>query len=112
VPCDGNKTINIACLPCVIGGIDIALDGGALQSLIIRSTINGQNITHIQHISEPYKMVFEHPHDFSMSCLPTWNLDSIGCTRSDVNNLFKLGVFECLDWLEKFLSVMMLNRGK
>jgi hypothetical protein len=111
VPCDGKKTINIACLPRVTGGIDIALDGGALQSLIIQSTINGQNITHIQRVPEPRKMVFEHPHDFGTSCLPTRDLDSIGCTGSDVNHLFKLGVFECLDGLEK-LSVMMLNRGK
>lgn len=112
VPCDRKKTVDIACLPRVTGGIDIALDGGALQSLIIQSTINGQTITHIQCVPEPRKMIFEHPHDFGTSRLPTWNLDSVGCTRSDVNHLFELGVFECLDGLEKKLSVMMLNRGK
>lgn len=101
MPCDSKKTINIACLPCIIGGIDIALDSSALQSPIIQGTVNGQNITYIQCIPEPCKVVFEHSYDFCVSHLPTWNLDSVGCMRSNINHLFELRVFKHLDRLEK-----------
>lgn len=45
-------------------------------------------------------MNLEHVHDFSMCSLSTWNLDAIGsCTRSEVNQLLELRVFNDAYWL-------------
>jgi hypothetical protein len=57
-------------------------------------------------------MIFEHLYNLSMSCLPSRDFDTIGCLSHNVNHLFKLRVFECLNGLDIEISTIVKFYGQ
>jgi hypothetical protein len=55
--------------------------------------------TYIEFGFQSCKVVLEQVFDLAPGCLPTWNVNTILCTRSDIDHLLELGVFEGLDRL-------------